>query len=162
MPRCRRKRSRSRRASCSICASSFVTRHSQGKYCSDKCSREGERKSWREYGERNRKARRAYHRKLYEKNSEAIIRRIKKYHQTKRGRLLRLISDERRRKMFPEKCAARQAVMVAIRSGKLKRQKCEKCGDQKTQAHHRDYSRPLYVQWLCAKCHGAAHRKVYK
>lgn len=33
---------------------------------------------------------------------------------------------------------------------------CEACGatDVALEKHHPDYSRPLYVQWLCKKCHG--------
>jgi len=54
-------------------------------------------------------------------------------------------------------------VRRAITSGDLVRpESCEKClgtpskavdGRSKIQAHHHDYSKPLNVQWLCAKCH---------
>lgn len=53
----------------------------------------------------------------------------------------------------PEKYAARIAVGNAIRSGRLQRKPCEVCGEQKVQAHHTDYLKPLDVQWLCFRCH---------
>jgi ribosomal protein S27AE len=35
---------------------------------------------------------------------------------------------------------------------------CEHCGNACfTVAHHEDYSRPLYVDWLCGSCHRRAH-----
>lgn len=48
---------------------------------------------------------------------------------------------------------ARKRVASAIRTGKLKSQNCEICGDKKTEAHHTDYSKPLSVIWLCRKHH---------
>jgi len=37
---------------------------------------------------------------------------------------------------------------------------CEKCGAAvKLEKHHPDYSKPLFVQWLCPPCHGLTRRK---
>jgi len=46
---------------------------------------------------------------------------------------------------------------AAITSGDIApAEKCAQCGTKaKTQGHHADYSRPLDVAWLCAKCHHA-------
>lgn len=70
-----------------------------------------------------------------------------------KGRTQKWAKDNR------EKRAAHQAIGYAIRSGKIKRQPCEKCGNGKSQAHHEDYGKPLEVKWLCAKCHKMEHRK---
>ena len=56
----------------------------------------------------------------------------------------------------------RKCVQVAIREGYLERPKVcsldnEKCSGQ-IEAHHLDYNRPLYVQWLCRAHHMAWHR----
>lgn len=60
---------------------------------------------------------------------------------------------------YPEKVKARKKVCEAIKSGKLVREPCEVCGDEKVQARHDDYSNPLKVRWLCKKCHDAFHMK---
>lgn len=63
----------------------------------------------------------------------------------------------------PEKARAHVAVCNALRSGRLfKPGACEGCGkrpalSRELQAHHRDYSKPLEVQWLCAGCHKELH-----
>lgn len=58
---------------------------------------------------------------------------------------------------------ARGAVRNALKNGNLIRPKnCQRCGKIDTiasdgrstiHAHHADYSRPLDVEWICAKCH---------
>jgi ribosomal protein L37AE/L43A len=53
----------------------------------------------------------------------------------------------------PEKVKARKKVREAIRTGRLKRQACVVCGRFPAQAHHIDYSRPLFVVWACRNCH---------
>jgi len=66
---------------------------------------------------------------------------------------------ERARKKFPEKHNARNKVYRAVKSGKLKREPCEVCGDPKSEAHHyRGYEFPLDVQWLCRKHHIEAEK----
>lgn len=62
----------------------------------------------------------------------------------------------------PHKIKAHKAVSRAIRSGKIQpRYSCEKCGSigKRLEKHHEDYSKPLQIQWLCAKCHGITRRK---
>lgn len=134
------------------CGTVFKTRHSQGRYCSAACARKGERASWREYGDRNRPIRREYGHAHYVDNRETVLSRTRAYKQSEAGRAAQRRNDERQREKFPERYAARQAVLVALRAGRLKRQPC-RCGDPKTEAHHRDYSRPLEVEWLCRRCH---------
>jgi hypothetical protein len=53
---------------------------------------------------------------------------------------------------------ARHVVHSAVREGRLVRQPCEVCGEtEKTEAHHKDYSKPYDIQWLCCKHHHEAH-----
>lgn len=63
------------------------------------------------------------------------------------------------RKLNPEKYLARLAVSNAIRHGELLKQHCECCGDEKAEAHHDDYNKPLDVIWLCFSCHLKQHNK---
>lgn len=155
-----RKPSRPRTVSCAICGTSFETQHSMGKYCGDECSRKGARKSWRTYGHRNHEKRLAYRQEYYDVNSDAVIARTRQYKKTDAGRAAAKVSDARQRKKFPEKYAARQSVLKALRSGRLVRKPCEVCGAPKTQAHHTDYSKPLDVQWLCPDHHREADKEL--
>jgi hypothetical protein len=57
---------------------------------------------------------------------------------------------------------SRQQFADAVRTGKIKRKEfCEHCGKEcVTDGHHKDYSKPFLVQWLCRKCHRKAHKNV--
>jgi hypothetical protein len=151
---------RLRSVTCVHCGATFETRHSQGKYCSPACRRDGERQSWRAYGERNREDRRAYHHAHYDRTREQILARTAAYARSEAGKRASRISAERQKAKAPEKIAARQAVQVAIAAGRLVKQPCATCGAGKVQAHHRDYSKPLEVVWLCVPCHNAEHRRL--
>ncbi len=54
---------------------------------------------------------------------------------------------------------AHAAVQKAIAKGELRRPEvCEVCGEKpkgraKIHAHHKDYAKPLDVEWLCPRCH---------
>lgn len=61
------------------------------------------------------------------------------------------------RKRHPEKKKVQQAVFIALRNGTLQRQPCH-CGDEASEAHHEDYSKPLEVIWLCKKHHAEADK----
>lgn len=54
---------------------------------------------------------------------------------------------------------AHAAVNNAIAGGQLvKGTECSQCGAvEKLHAHHQDYTRPLDVLWLCARCHTDLH-----
>ena len=60
----------------------------------------------------------------------------------------------------PEKMAAYNKYVVAIRYGRLKKQPCEVCGSKVSEGHHHDYSKPLDVRWLCKDHHEEAHHGV--
>ena len=62
---------------------------------------------------------------------------------------------------YPEKINARKKVSRAVKTGKLIKQSCEKCGELKTQAHHDDYTKPLDIRWLCRKCHKMEHDNLH-
>jgi hypothetical protein len=57
------------------------------------------------------------------------------------------------------KIEAKQAVRTAIKNGTLQKRSCEVCGEERSHAHHNDYSKPLDVRWLCSAHHVALHLK---
>jgi hypothetical protein len=59
-----------------------------------------------------------------------------------------------------DKMAAHNATSRAILKGTLVRQPCEVCGNEKSEAHHDDYSKPLDVRWLCSNHHRMVHGKL--
>lgn len=106
----------------------------------------------------NAKCRRWYERNL-EKAREMSLVATKKYHQTENGRKKRTQRGTDWEKKNPEKRSAHDRAMYAVKTGKLVRpSSCEKCCVVcKPHAHHEDYSKPLDVVWLCAKCHFYLH-----
>jgi len=67
----------------------------------------------------------------------------------------------RQAERWPEREAARRAVAIAVRAGRLVRGPCERCGmTTKVEGHHDDYSRPLDVRWLCSTHHDEVHREL--
>lgn len=48
-------------------------------------------------------------------------------------------------------------VRRAVKSGLIKKMPCEICGAERVHAHHKDYSKPLDVIWLCPRHHHKMH-----
>jgi hypothetical protein len=62
------------------------------------------------------------------------------------------------REAHPEAYKAHNAVNNAIRDRRLEKGPCAICGTlNNVQGHHRNYSKPLDVIWLCAQCHHRVH-----
>lgn len=79
----------------------------------------------------------------------------RKYAATEKGKVAEAKHSPVRRKRIDE--LGRNRVYYAVRR-KLKRQPCGICGDERAQAHHHDYSKPLDVTWLCAYHHAQEHK----
>jgi hypothetical protein len=64
-----------------------------------------------------------------------------------------------RRRNEPILEAVRSRLRSAVRTGEIiKPLRCEKCGaEEELHGHHADYTKPLEVTWLCARCHRRAH-----
>lgn len=95
-------------------------------------------------------------------------RNKRQYDWRAKNRLHYLETRRERRKLHPDKPhhqeqpynegkRARRLVAYRIRTGKLVRLPCEKCGNLNTHAHHDSYSRPLEVHWLCPLHHKERH-----
>lgn len=56
--------------------------------------------------------------------------------------------------------ACHNAVTRAVRSGKLVRKPCERCGSENSVAHHESYDRKLDVTWLCQPHHKQRHKEM--
>lgn len=69
-------------------------------------------------------------------------------------------AQRRYRKRHPERARAHWRVQKAVARGTLVRSStCQHCNVQcKPHGHHKDYSKPLEVVWLCRECHRAEHR----
>lgn len=83
----------------------------------------------------------------------------KKWQKTRQGRAVTKKKSDKRYYKDAEKSRARSIAKTAIYDSKLTRQPCEVCGALKVEAHHKDYSQPLEVTWLCNKHHLEAHGK---
>ena len=57
------------------------------------------------------------------------------------------------------KALVRGRLITEIRSGRIKRLPCVVCGDPNSEAHHKDYTKPKEVIFLCRSHHREHHRK---
>jgi len=93
-------------------------------------------------------------------NSEKLKSYYKKYANTPSGRAKIQDGVDRFNSRFPRQEKAKAKINHLIERGKLVRPViCEECwAVEKTQAHHRDYLKPLEVTFLCIPCHRAWHK----
>ena len=76
---------------------------------------------------------------------------------TPKGRAKTSRGGKRHIEQNPEKMRCRRMSANAIRDGKITREPCRVCGDEKSESHHKDYTNPFNIDWLCRK----HHRKIY-
>jgi len=56
-----------------------------------------------------------------------------------------------------KKSNARAYLNTYVRRGLVKKEPCCICGNENSEGHHTDYSKPLQVAWLCRGCHRELH-----
>lgn len=70
----------------------------------------------------------------------------------------RVVRQATYRMRHPDKDRCRQTIKNLIQTGVIRRPaRCELCGKRtsRIEAHHSDYTKPFYVQWVCDACHTA-------
>jgi hypothetical protein len=122
---------------------------------------ERRRAKGRRWYARNRDKKLAYCSEWRANNPDKVKTRWQNWHANNRKEYneKRRIYMSEQRLLFPLKERAHWIVSNAIKSGKLKRKPCLICGNEKTHAHHKDYSKPLRITWLCPLHHHQQHRK---
>lgn len=78
-----------------------------------------------------------------------------------RAKTLKRIANNKRqiarwKELHPDRYAAHIALRNAVRAGRIIPLPCLVCG-AKAEAHHPDYSDPLYPVWLCPAHHKQTH-----
>lgn len=96
---------------------------------------------------------------IYYSNNEFIRNKAKEWRKKNRKRLNGCIENHNQKN--PLKVACRRFLRTAIDKGIIVRYNaCSCCLKKcKPEAHHKDYTKPLEVIWLCRSCHGKEHRK---
>lgn len=85
--------------------------------------------------------------------------RMQKYWSTEQGRETAKKSNKRSYYKYRSKAMARNLFNYHVRKGHIKKIPC-RCGNEKVEGHHKDYSKPLKVVWLCRSCHTKIHEKL--
>jgi hypothetical protein len=109
-------------------ASRYDDLHSRCKVCEKLYRREKRVRNPKLYVEFDRKYRNKHKKEINEKNKQWLI------------------SNKNKK-------VAHRIVANALRSGQLRKRACERCLNNKTEAHHKDYGQPLLINWLCRKHH---------
>lgn len=94
-----------------------------------------------------------YFRKYRKLNRKKIRKYLREYMRRER-KILGYLAHTTAKKYY-----ARKKVQRAVLLGKIKKLPCEKCGNEKSVAHHPNYNYPLKVKWLCISCHNKLHFK---
>lgn len=84
-----------------------------------------------------------------------IKERKRQREKEEKRRVLGLVKKPDSRK--PKKNKANEIMGNAVSAGRLTRMPCQVCGNQRSQGHHEDYSKPLDVVWLCTRHHADRH-----
>jgi len=90
-----------------------------------------------------------------------VRQRHRRYAATEGGKAALTASRKKWHEANAEKRAAHTILNNAVRDGRaVKPANCQCCGSTgRIEGHHKDYTLPLDVMWLCRSCHVAEHRK---
>lgn len=109
---------------------------------------------------RNRAAEIEYYR-AYDRKRANLPKRVKAraaYAKTEQGKEAFRRAKAKYREAHPLEVKIRNMVNNAKRDGKLDKKPCEVCGSEKAHAHHKDYSKPFDITWLCPIHHSDWHK----
>ena len=122
----------------------------------------------KKYLEDNKEKHSEWKKDWYQRNRENVLARVKKrasetterrkeyikeYRQRPESMALKCEQAARYRKGKKVQIAARRVAYNALRRNEIQKKHCEKCGKEKVEMHHADYSEPLKIVWLCKRCH---------
>lgn len=140
--RCKRKRKIYCKDLCRSCYSHINTKLIKCKECGEIAPHSAKGLCRRCYGKKYMKKQREQ-----DKNKQKYVEQTKKW-----------------QKNNIEKTRASWLLHYYVKKGKIKKpDKCEICGTKcLINGHHKDYSKPLDVNWVCHRCHKAIHDKRLK
>lgn len=119
----------------------------------------------KKYRKLNKEKKKIYAQQYFVKNRERDREKNqlrKKKWQKKHAEKLRLYNQEYQKhyRDLEENRIKSNARQRAI-NNTIQPEKCQICGIKtKLERHHKDYSKPLEVVFLCKRCHGKLHRKL--
>ena len=97
----------------------------------------------------------------YQEAQSAIYKAWHEKHSKDPDRLARKAEQMRSySQMHREKHVARRLLRTAIEAGRVVRQPCAVCGEERVEGHHVAYDMPLDVVWLCRLHHRELHAKA--
>lgn len=96
------------------------------------------------------------------KNPDKNRERQRKYDRSEKGRIHHRKNSKEQRKKFRLEHLARVKLGYALKKGIIKKPTvCSKCGNEgRIEGHHKDFNKPLEVEWLCNRCHKLEHGRV--
>jgi hypothetical protein len=123
--------------------------------------REWERKYRKRPNANNAQKCREWYQRNLERARKLSLEATKRYLATEKGKKKRNNRTCEWEKKNPEKRRAQEKLQYWVRTGKIQKpHKCSKCEIEcDVQGHHEDYTKPLDVIWLCARCHFLLHHE---
>lgn len=106
---------------------------------------------------KNREKMRTLQAEWYQKNKEKVKQNGKRYYDKNSKK----INTRRKvwRTKYPERIRSLRVVENLKKQGILIKKPCKVCNDPKTEAHHKDYTKPHKVIWLCKLHHSIADKQ---
>lgn len=98
----------------------------------------------------------------YRKDNLSKLRKYQRIYMKKNRKKWGYAPEKKWRIENPEKVSAQKKLQRAVRSGKIKKEKCVFCKSINAIAHHPNYSEPLKVIWVCKPHHRAIHYAGYR
>lgn len=102
-----------------------------------------------------------YKREWNFKHRKKLNKQKRAYFRTQHGKEVHSRNSATYKKRYRGKCWARWTLNNAIRDGRIKRLPCEVCGNPKSEGHHKNYTEPFVVRWLCQVHHRIEEKRLF-